>query len=177
MEKIITVFGSALLKPIDNQYEKAVELGNLLANNKYTICSGGYGGIMEAVSKGVKSAGGNTIGITMDSVSVKPNEFIDENVIMPNWVERLMELIAIGDAYVVFKGGSGTLVEISALLEMMNKKIMKEKKIIFYSKFWGKVIDSINDDSKTLKRLIKNNVSFVNSVHDILKILKKLDPV
>ena len=174
MEKIITVFGSSLIKPNSILYEKAADLGVLLAENNYTVCSGGYSGIMEAISKGAKSVDGNTIGITMDSVSGKPNEFIDENVIMPNWVERLMELIAIGDAYIVFKGGSGTLVEISALLEMMNKKIMKEKKIIFYSKFWGKVIDTISNDSKTFKRLIKKNVSFVNSAHDVINILKNI---
>lgn len=173
MEKIITVFGSGIIKPNDIQYEKATELGAMLALNKFTVCTGGYGGIMESVLAGAKSEGGKTIGITMDSVSAVPNEFLDENVIMPNWVERLMELIAIGDAYVVFKGGSGTLVEISALLEMMNKKIMKEKQIIFYSKFWGKVIDTINDESKSLKQLIRKNVFFVNSLNDIIKLLKK----
>jgi hypothetical protein len=174
MEKIISVFGSGIIKSNDKQYEKASELGSLLALNKFTICTGGYGGIMEAVLAGAKSAGGKTIGITMDSVSATPNEYLDENVIMPNWVERLMELIAIGDAYVVFKGGSGTLVEISALLEMMNKKIMKEKRIIFYSKFWGKVIDTIRDDSKSLKQLIRKNIFFVNSLNDTLKLLKKI---
>ena len=174
MEKIITVFGSGIIKSNDKQYEKAYELGELLASCKFSVCTGGYGGIMEAVSAGAKSADGKTIGITMDSVSATPNEYLDENVIMPNWVERLMELVAIGDAYVVFKGGSGTLVEISALLEMMNKKIMKEKRIIFYSKFWGKVIDTVRDESKSLKQLIRKNVFFVNSLNESIKLLKKI---
>jgi len=174
MEKIITVFGSGIIKSNDKQYEKAYELGALLASCKFSVCTGGYGGIMEAVSAGAKSADGKTIGITMDSVSATPNEYLDENVIMPNWVERLMELVAIGDAYVVFKGGSGTLVEISALLEMMNKKIMKEKRIIFYSKFWGKVIDTVRDESKSLKQLIRKNVFFVNSLNESIKLLKKI---
>lgn len=169
MEKIITIFGSGNTNKTDPFYTEAEKIGKLLAENGFTVCCGGYGGTMEAVSKGVKSVNGRTIGITIDYPGSKPNEFIDENVVMPNWVERLMELIAIGDAYVVLKGGSGTLVEISAALEMMNKKIMKEKPMIFYTAFWKKVIDVLKQDTQELKRIINRNVTFQNDLNNLFK--------
>ena len=52
MSKTITVFGSSKPVETDEQYKIAYELGALLAKNGFDICSGGFLGIMEAVSKG-----------------------------------------------------------------------------------------------------------------------------
>jgi uncharacterized protein (TIGR00730 family) len=171
MEKIITIFGSANTNRNESLYSETEKIGKMLAENKFTVCCGGYGGTMEAVSKGAKSANGKTIGITIDFPGSKPNDFIDENVVMPNWVERLMELIAIGDAYVILRGGSGTLTEISAILEMMNKKIMKEKQLVFYTDFWEKVIEVLKQDSEQLNRIIERNIHFVKMPSEITKTL------
>ncbi len=168
MEKIITIFGSGNIKKEDPFFTEAENIGKLLAQKNYTICCGGYGGTMEAVCRGAKAVNGKTIGITINYSGSKPNKFIDENVVMPNWVERLMELIAIGDAYVILKGGSGTLLEISAVLEMMNKKIMKEKPILFYSGFWKKVIETLKQDTEHLNEIIERNVIFESEIEKLI---------
>jgi uncharacterized protein (TIGR00730 family) len=172
-EVIVTVFGSANVHPDDDSYKHAEEIGSILAKNNYTVCTGGYGGIMEAVSRGAKNASGKTMGITIDSKGVKPNKYIDENVIMPNWVERLMEMIAIGDMYLIFRGGSGTLVELSVALEMMNKKIMKEKLIILFGAYWQKVLETLKLDSQQLRSVIDRTVIVANQPEEVLNILKK----
>lgn len=169
MEKIITVFGSGNTEKDDPFFHEAEIIGKLLAEKNFTVCCGGYGGTMEAVCKGAKSVSGKTIGITIDYTGSKPNKFIDENVAMANWVERLMELIAIGDTYIILKGGSGTLVEISAILEMMNKKIMKEKPMIFYGYFWEKVIDTLKQDSVHIEEIIERNVRFESEIENLPK--------
>jgi uncharacterized protein (TIGR00725 family) len=171
MEKIITIFGSGNIGKNDPLFAETEQIGKLLAENDYTVCCGGYGGTMEAVCKGAKSVNGKTIGITIDYPGSVPNEYVDENVIMPNWVERLMELIAIGDAYVILKGGSGTLAEISAILEMMNKKIMKEKLMIFYTDFWKNVIDTLKTDSEQLKGIVERNTIFLKEIKAIINAL------
>lgn len=160
MEKIITVFGSGFTQRDEELYLETVNIGRTIAENSFTVCCGGYGGTMEAVCKGAKSVGGKTIGITVKSWESKPNDFIDENVQMQNLMERLTELIAIGDAYVILKGGTGTLVEISVALEFMFKKTMKEKRLIFYTSFWKPVIDTLKSDSLSLTYLIKRNVCY-----------------
>lgn len=64
--KIITVFGSSRPRDGDAHYALARHLGSELASRGFAICSGGYGGVMEAVSRGAKDAGGNTIGIVSE---------------------------------------------------------------------------------------------------------------
>ena len=169
MEKIITIFGSGLTGKKEPLFAEAEKIGVHLAENNFTVCCGGYGGTMEAVCKGAKSANGKTIGITIDYSGSKSNDYVDENVVMPNWVERLMELIAIGDAYVILKGGSGTLVEISAVLEMISKKIMKEKLMLFYTDFWKSVIGTLKFDNENLSKVIKNNIKFIDDISLISK--------
>lgn len=173
MEKIITVFGSGFASPTDKLYLEAVDIGKLLAENNFTVCSGGYSGIMEAASKGAKSANGKTIGITVESWMAEANKYIDENVRMPNLLERLTELIAIGDAYIIFRGGTGTLTEISIALELMNKKLMKEKLMIFWSNFWKEVIETIKYDSKNVEELLERNINFTNSATEIIRLLNE----
>jgi uncharacterized protein (TIGR00725 family) len=62
----VTVFGSARLGGETPEYADAVRLGRRLAEERHTVMSGGYGGIMEAVSRGAREAGGNVVGITME---------------------------------------------------------------------------------------------------------------
>jgi uncharacterized protein (TIGR00730 family) len=169
MEKVITIFGSGLLSPEDKLYKDTFEIGRLLAKNGYVVCTGGYSGSMEAVSMGAKSAGGKTYGVTVSIWETIPNKYIDEETKMPNLMERLTELIALGDAYVVLKGGSGTLAEIAIVLELMNKRMMKEKKIIFYTPFWRNVIETIKPDNERLRGIIERNVVYAETPAEVIE--------
>ncbi len=169
--KIITSFGSAFIKPEDTLYQDAEELAKLIATSGYTICSGGYYGTMEAVSKGAKSVGGKTIGVPVKGWTSKVNEYIDEEIIADDLMQRILKLINIADAYLVFKGGTGTLLEISATLELMNKKAMPEKKMIFYTDFWKNMIDILRQDSETLNSMINRNVIFIDEPKKISELL------
>ncbi len=52
VEKIVTVFGSSRPQEGDADYAEARELGKQLARRGLAVCSGGYGGVMEGVSRG-----------------------------------------------------------------------------------------------------------------------------
>jgi uncharacterized protein (TIGR00725 family) len=62
----ITVFGTARSKEGDADYEEARLLGRLLAEAGHTVCTGGYAGAMEAVSRGAHEAGGHVVGVTLE---------------------------------------------------------------------------------------------------------------
>lgn len=171
--KIITVFGSAFVKESDIYYDEIFKIGKLLAGSGYTVCSGGYAGIMEAVSKGAKSASGKTIGITVSDWTSKPNSYIDEEIKMPNLMDRIMKLINIADAYLILKGGTGTLVELSVTLELMNKKAMEEKPIILFGNFWSNLIEILKQDSEKLAEMINRNVMFANSPDEVVNYLSQ----
>lgn len=169
--RIITSFGSAFIQPEDPLYTEIVSIGKVIAEKGYTVCSGGYYGTMEAISKGAKEAGGKTIGVTVKEWIKIPNPFIDEEVKMRNLMERIVELVGLADAYVVFKGGTGTLVEISVALEMMKHKSMGEKKLIFYTEFWRSLIDTLSKDTESLDSLIKRNILFINSPEELRSLI------
>ena len=74
--KIITVFGGSRARAGEPDYEEARLLGRELAVRGYQVCSGGYGGVMEAASRGAKEAGGRTVAVTCGFFRAKANEWI-----------------------------------------------------------------------------------------------------
>jgi uncharacterized protein (TIGR00725 family) len=143
--KIITVFGSSRPKPGEADYLEAYELGKALAQAGLAVCSGGYGGVMEAASRGAKDAGGRTFGVTADFFGRKANEWVDVVVRMKTWEERLFELIRRADGFVACKGGTGTLVELAEVWEMINKSVMIGKPFAVLGEFWQPVLDRVRE--------------------------------
>jgi uncharacterized protein (TIGR00730 family) len=147
VDKVITIFGSSRPDEKDEEYKLAYEVGKCLATSGFTICNGGYGGIMEASARGAKDAAGKTIGITFkNSFKRTANKWIDEEVFQRSLVERLLKLVELGDAYVVLKGGTGTLLELAAIWEFINKKLLKEKPIVIIGDFWNSVVDTLREE-------------------------------
>jgi uncharacterized protein (TIGR00730 family) len=144
-EKIITVFGSSRPKEADPDYGEARALGRALAESGFAVCSGGYAGVMEAVSRGAKEAGGKTYGVTAEFFSAKTNRWIDVEVRMKTWEERLFELIRLGDGFVACKGGTGTLVELAVVWEMLNKSVMTGKPFAVLGQFWTPILDCVRE--------------------------------
>src|SRR5881296_140665 len=121
-EIIVTVFGSSRPREGDADYEEARTLGRALGKHGFAVCSGGYGGVMEAVSRGAKEAGGKTYGVTAEFFkAAKLNPWIDVEVRKQTWEERLFELIRLADGFVACRGGTGTLAELAVVWEMLNK--------------------------------------------------------
>jgi uncharacterized protein (TIGR00725 family) len=90
-ERIITVFGSSRPREDDAGYAEARSLGAGLAKAGFAVCSGGYGGVMEAASRGAKEAGGKTYGVTADFFKPAANAWIDVEVRVETWQERLFK--------------------------------------------------------------------------------------
>jgi hypothetical protein len=143
--KICTVFGSSRPVEGDADYAEARELGWALAEKGFVVCSGGYGGVMEAVSRGAKDAGGRTLGITAEFFDARANRWVDEEIRVGTWEERLFELIRRGDCYVACKGGTGTLVELAVVWEMLNKGVMPRKPFVALGEFWRPIVESVRE--------------------------------
>jgi uncharacterized protein (TIGR00730 family) len=141
----VTVFGSSRPRSGDPHYDEAQQLGAALASKGFVVCSGGYAGVMEAVSRGAKEAGGKTLGVTAKFFRAQANRWVDEEIRVDTWDERMFELIRRGDGYVVCPGGTGTLVEFSVVWEMINKGVMKKKPIVSLGDFWTPVIRCVRE--------------------------------
>jgi uncharacterized protein (TIGR00730 family) len=143
--RIVTVFGSSRPHAGDAQYSAAQSLGAELAVKGFVICSGGYGGVMEAVSRGAKEAGGSTMAITAKLFRARANKWVDEEICVKTWQERLFELVKRGHGYVVCPGGTGTLVELAVVWEMMNKGAMARRPLVVLGDFWRPVIERVRE--------------------------------
>ena len=144
-QKVVTVFGSSRPKVGEADYEEARALGTALAQRGFAVCSGAYGGTMEAVSRGAKEAGGHVFGVTAEFFSARTNRWVDEEIRVSTWEERLFELIRKGDAFVACKGGTGTLVELAVVWEMLNKSVMSGKPFVVLGHFWKPILDRVRE--------------------------------
>jgi uncharacterized protein (TIGR00730 family) len=143
--RIITVFGSSHPQDGHEDYLEALELGRALAIAGFAVCSGGYGGVMEAVSRGANEAGGHVLGVTSSFFKSRANRWVKEETSVPTWHERLFELVRLGDGFVVCKGGTGTLVELAVVWEMLNKKAMEQRPFVVLGDFWQPVLDRVGE--------------------------------
>ncbi|MDD5128748.1 MAG: LOG family protein [Candidatus Omnitrophica bacterium] len=183
MLKKVCIFGS--YKDLSKK-EKAevVRLGKLLAENGVTVISGGFGGTMEDISRGAKSAGGSTIGVTWykweKPLYSKANDFVDEEIVADTLFERIEIMIKKADAFVVLPGGTGTLLELSAVLEYLNKSLIDPKPIIMLGDFWKPVLTCLKNEP-VLSEKIRDKckitccdelVTFVKDVDECVNKLK-----
>jgi uncharacterized protein (TIGR00725 family) len=143
--RVITIFGSARPRPGDKHYAEARSLGVELGAKGFVVCSGGYGGVMEAVSRGAKESGGRTLAITAKFFKARANRWVDEEVRVRTWQERLFELINRGHGYVACRGGTGTLVELAVAWEMINKGAISQRPLVTLGNFWQPVIECVCD--------------------------------
>jgi uncharacterized protein (TIGR00730 family) len=144
---VVTIFGSSRPREGDPEYMLARDLGRALAAAGFTVCNGGYAGIMEASARGARETGGPTIGVTVASfLAPDANRWIQEREDRPTLIDRMMRLIERGDAYVVLKGGTGTLLELAAVWELMNKGLLPERPIIALGDFWEGVVTTLKEE-------------------------------
>ena len=145
MERIITVFGSSRPHRSDSDYEEALALGRALGEAGFAICSGGYGGVMEAVSRGAKSVGAKTYGVTAEFFDAKANAWIDAEIRVQTWEQRLFELVRFAHGFVACKGGTGTLVELAVVWEMLNKSVIGGKPMVVLGDFWTPILERVRE--------------------------------
>ena len=108
----------------DSKFESAVkELGTWIGVSGNTLVYGGSKtGLMGELAQSVLQAGGKVIG-------VEPQFFIDEEyqyegltqlIVTKDMAERKTKMIELGDAFIAFPGGVGTLEEISEIMSKIS---------------------------------------------------------
>ena len=105
-------------------------LGHLIGESGSALVYGGSkNGLMGALAESVLRAGGEVTG-------VEPQLFIDKGyeydeittlIVTRDMTERKTKMIELGDAFIAFPGGTGTLEEIS---EIMSKVSLMPKRVI-----------------------------------------------
>jgi hypothetical protein len=139
-ERIVTIFGGSKCREGDEEYEQARLIGRLLAESGYTICTGGYLGVMEAASRGAREKGGRVLGIVMNQFKGEPNRFLTDKVATAHFYERLQHLITRSVGFIALRGGMGTVTEISLVWNKLQTKVIDSRPLVLVGDCWKPVV-------------------------------------
>ena len=111
---IIAVIGGG--EPPRRAMELAEEVGRELARAGAVVACGGLEGVMEAVCRGAKAAGGTTIGILPGEDPAGANAYVDLPIMTGMGYARNAVVVKTGRAVIAIAGAYGTLSEIGHAL-------------------------------------------------------------
>ena len=140
-DKIVTIFGGSRCGEKSAEYREAREVGSRLAEAGFTICTGGYLGVMEAASRGAREKGGRVFGILMNEFKKEPNRYLTDKVASQHFYERLQNLIMRSVGFVALRGGMGTVTEISLVWNKLQTGVIDRRPIVLVGDCWRKVVD------------------------------------
>lgn len=155
-DNTVTIFGSARLTPESEHYQKAVEISAMLAENGYTVITGGGGGIMEAGNKGAFEAGGNSIGLNIQLPHEQVlNPYTTDAQSFRYFFSRKVMLAFAAEAFIFFPGGFGTLDELFEILTLIQTgKVDHAPVILIGNEFWraldGFITSHLLEDTYTI---------------------------
>jgi hypothetical protein len=149
----VAVFGGSSTQPGEFAYEEALRLGALLGSCGHTVLTGGYGGVMQAASRGCHEAGGHVIGITCTQIEVlrgaKANQWVSEEIHFESLRDRMYYLIDSCEAAVVMPGGVGTMCELMVTWNEMIVGGLSPRPLILVGSEWNAVFSQFIDSLGT----------------------------
>jgi uncharacterized protein (TIGR00730 family) len=161
-DRIVTIFGGSKCGPDSDEYREAREIGSRLAKAGFTICTGGYLGVMEAASRGAREAGGRVFGIVMNQFKSEPNRYLTDKVATDHFNDRLQRLITRSVGFVALRGGMGTVTEVSLVWNKLQTRVLDRRPIVLVGDCWRDVVDSW----KKYLVVSDDDVSYLDFAHD-----------
>lgn len=162
---IISFFGNANIQENDELYKVTEKISELISSKACDIATGAYGGVMEAALKGaVKDV--NKIGISCDEIDKKINNYVLQEIKVKTYMDRLKRLVEIGDGYVVMPGGTGTLLEFSAVWALKKRELIPQKPIAVYGEIWKETIETLSFYSEEIL-IDQDLIRILNTPEDV----------
>ena len=143
LPKRVTVFGGSRCGPEAEEYKEALRLGRLLVEAGFDVASGGYAGVMEAISRGAHEAGGHVIGVTMNQFKSTPNPYLKRVEPSADFYARLQTLILQSVGYIALRGGMGTITEISLVWNKLAMNVLPRRPLILLGECWPRAIECL----------------------------------
>jgi uncharacterized protein (TIGR00730 family) len=145
-EKIVTIFGGSQCGENSAEYREAKDLGGRLAEAGFTICTGGYLGVMEAASRGAREKGGRVFGIVMNQFKSEPNRYLTDKVASDHFYDRLQNLITRSVGFVALRGGMGTVTEVSLVWNKLQTGVLERRPLVLLGDCWKEVVKAFQEN-------------------------------
>jgi uncharacterized protein (TIGR00730 family) len=134
MQKLLCVYCSSSDR-LDPKYPAAAEeLGREMVRRGWgLVYGGGKTGLMGAVARGTKAAGGKVVGVIPEFMKAKELAFdeADELITVITMRERKLLMETRADAFVTLPGGFGTLEEIMEILTLRQLDVVRKPCVIY----------------------------------------------
>ena len=172
----VTIFGSARAGADDPYYQKAEYLARRLAENGFSVITGGGPGIMEAANKGAAEAGGQSIGMNIRLPhEQKPNPYVNTVIEYKYFFIRKVMFVKYAVAYVILPGGFGTMDELfEALTLIQTKRIKGFPVILMGSEYWQGLIGWIKGTMIGNDKIEPCDLEIIHIIDDPDEVLKHI---
>lgn len=162
----------------DDKFKAAIEeLGAFIGKRGDTLVYGGSkAGLMGMLADSVLASGGLVIGVEPQMFVEKElqHDAITKLIVTKDMPERKAKMIELGDAFIAFPGGTGTLEEITEVMSIVSLNMMDAPCILYN-------LDGYYDGLKMLldtmisyelsSRERQRGIYFVNSISEMEEIL------
>ena len=134
----VAVFGSSEPRDGDAAYDDARSAGATLANAGFAVISGGYGGVMEAASRGAREGGGRAIGVTVKNFLDRAggNRWLSHCIEEDDLFSRTRTLVAGAAGFLILPGRSGTLAEVAFLWALHRGRLLRDHPVVLSGSAW-----------------------------------------
>ncbi|MBQ5990967.1 MAG: TIGR00730 family Rossman fold protein [Clostridia bacterium] len=166
----------------DPALEPAVRaLGTWIGKNGHDLVYGGSRcGLMGMLAESVLEAGGRVTG-------VEPKFFVDDGfvydaitelIVTKDMSERKAKMIELGDAFIAFPGGTGTLEEIAEIMSKVALRHLDAPCVLYnlngyYSGLHALLSRMVASELSTPEKL--SGITFADSLDDIARVLSRTD--
>ncbi len=179
LRREVSFFGSARFKETNDHYKDAQALAKMLAEDGFTIITGGGPGIMEAANRGAVEGNGLSVGLNIQlPTEQRINPWVRRSMAFHYFFTRKVMLSISAQAYIFFPGGFGTLDEFFELVTLVQTKKVEPITIICVGKdFWrsldGWIASHVESEHHAINPADRNIYTIVNDIEEAFAILKQ----
>ncbi len=139
----VSMFGSARFGENHPYYQLAEDIARRLADEGFSVVSGGGPGLMEAFNKGAFAGKASSVGLNISLPREQlANGYQDISLYFRHFFSRKVMFVKYAAAYVVLPGGFGTLDELVEILTLIQTgKSRRIPIVLLKSDYWGGLLD------------------------------------
>jgi uncharacterized protein (TIGR00730 family) len=147
IKNCVTIYGSARFKEDHLYYQMALGMGKQLAQNGFSVMTGGGPGVMEAANRGAKEGNGVSLGCNIRlPFEQKLNPYVDMKAEFEFFFTRKVILRKNSVAYVLLPGGFGTMDEIFEVLTLLQTGKLPPRPVVCMGRhYWRHMQKFIRD--------------------------------
>lgn len=161
--------------------EAVRELGDWIGTSGHVLVYGGSkSGLMGELAESVIETGGEAIGVEPQFFiyAAVQYEKLTELIVTKNMEERKTKMIELGDAFIAFPGGTGTLEEIAEVMSKVSLKHLEAPCILYnlngYYNSLKELLEHMIEKGLSTKER-QEGIYFAENLEEIKQILMKIE--